>query len=272
MREYRNTFWLSVAKGGHISRSTTVVTANVLLAESTDPSLQEIVVNDRWGQSLLRRMGFTRRTATTGKVQITDDAKIEMTFQYHYKIVTHREEYNIPDSLILNSDQTPSKYVTVARTTMAPKNVKHAAVAGLNDRRAITLTLTISLDGKMLPFRAIYGGKTKQSLPKIKFPDGFSLSVNKKHYSNKEEVIKHLNEIVIPYVKRERERLEKPNQHALLVCDVFRGQMDDEVTAILQENDIHYVCVPNNMAHIFQPLDVTVDKWVKDFFKKKFNE
>ena len=168
------------SKGGHISRSTTVVTANVLLAESTDPSLQGIVVNDTWGQSLLRRMGFTRRTATTGKMQITDDAKKEMAFQYHYKIVTHREEYNIPDSLILNSDQTPSKYVTVVRTTMAPKNVKHVAVAGLNDRRAITLTLTISLDGKMLPFQAIYGGKTKQSLPKIKFPDGFSLSVNKK--------------------------------------------------------------------------------------------
>ena len=112
---------------------------------------------------------------------------------------------------------------------MAPKSVKHVAIAGLNDRRAITLTLTISLDGKMLPFQVIYGGKTKQSLPKVKFPDGFSLSVNEKHYSNKEEVIKHLNEIVIPYVKRERERLEKPNQHALLVWDVFRGQMVDEV-------------------------------------------
>ena len=163
------------SKGGHIRRSTAVVTANVLLEESTDPSLQGIVVNDTWGQSLLRRLGFTWRTATTGKVQITDGAKKEMAFQYHYKI---RDEYNIPDSLVLNSDQTPSKYVTVVRTTMAPKNV---AVAGLNDRRAITATLTISLDGKMLPFQAIYGGKTKQSVQKIKFPDGFSLSVNEKH-------------------------------------------------------------------------------------------
>ena len=131
----------------------------VLLEESTDPSLQGIIVNDTWGQSLLRRMGFTRRTATTGKLEITDSAKKEMAFQYHYKIVTFRDEieYNIPDSLILNSDQTPSKYVTVARTTMAPKNVKHVAIAGLGDRRAITLTLTISLYGKMLPFQAIYG-------------------------------------------------------------------------------------------------------------------
>ena len=48
--------------------------------------------------------------------------------------------------------------------------------------------------------------------------------------------------------------------------------MVDEVPAILQENNIHYVYVPNNMMHIFQPLDLTVNKWVKDFFKKKFNE
>ena len=100
-------------------------------------------------------------------MQITDGAKKEMAFQYHYKIVTLRDEYNTPDSLILNSDQTPSNYVTVVRTTMAPKNVKHVAVAGLNDRRAITRTLTISLDGKMLPFQAIYGGKTLLAEDKI---------------------------------------------------------------------------------------------------------
>ena len=26
------------------------------------------------------------------------------------------------------------------------------------------------------------------------------------------------------------------------------------------------------MTHIFQPLDLTINKWVKEFFKKKFNE
>ena len=49
----------------------------------------------------------------------------------------------------------------------------------------------------------------KQSLAKIKFPDGFSLSVNEKHYSNKEEVIKHLNEIVIPYIPYENGKVWK---------------------------------------------------------------
>ena len=86
--------------------------------------------------------------------------------------------YGIPPSLIINIDQTPSKYVSSSRTTMAKKNSKQVAVAGSADKRAITATFAVSLDGKFLPIQLIYGGKTKQSLPRFKFPDLFSLSVN----------------------------------------------------------------------------------------------
>lgn len=259
-------------KGGHISRATTVITANVLLQESNDLSLKGIVANDSWGKSFLQRIGFRRRAVTTGKVEITKGAKKEMGLQFHYKIVKLAEDHEIPPSLILNADQTPSKYVNVGRTTMAPKNTKHVALAGANDKRSITLTFTETLSGEMLPFQAIYGGKTKLSLPKVTFPRGFSLSVNEKHYSNSEEVRKHLEEIVIPYVESERNRLGKPDQPALLIWDVFRGQMVDLITDILRENNFFYVYVPSNMTHIFQPLDLSTNKWVKDFFKKKFNE
>ena len=54
----------------------------------------------------------------------------------------------------------------------------------------------------------IYGGKTTQSLPRYEFPAEFSLSLNQKHYSNQDEAIKFINEILVPYVTKERERLE----------------------------------------------------------------
>ena len=105
---------------------------------------------------------------------------------------------------MLNSDQTPSKYVTVGRTRMAPKNSTRVSLAGSIDKPSITLTLTVTLNGKILPFQIIYGGKTDQSLPKITFPATISTKHNKKHYSNIGEVIKHLQEIVIPYVNEKR--------------------------------------------------------------------
>ena len=58
----------------------------------------------------------------------------------------------------------------------------------------------------------IYGGKTNQSLPRFKFPESFSLSVNPKHYSNTLESIKIIDEVIIPYVNAQREILSNPNQ------------------------------------------------------------
>ena len=108
---------------------------------------------------------------------------------------------------MINSDQTPSKYVQFGRFTITPKGTKKVDVAEIADKRDINLTLTVSMDGKALPFPAIYKGKTKQSLPKVTFPTGFSLSANMKHHNNTQEVLEHLKEIVIPYVEAERKNI-----------------------------------------------------------------
>ena len=54
---------------------------------------------------------------------------------------------------------------------------------------------------------AIAGSK---SLPAVEFPEGFSLSVNPSHYSNTEKSIKIMEEIVIPYLERERKKHDLP--------------------------------------------------------------
>ena len=95
---------------------------------------------------------------------------------------------------IMNSDQTPSKYATAGRTSLAPKNSQHFSLAGADDKRAITWTLTVTVDEKILPFQAVHGGETKQLLYKVKFLAGFSLIVNQKHCSNTDEVMRHVKD------------------------------------------------------------------------------
>ena len=102
----------------------------------------------------------------------------------------------------------------------------------------------------------IYGGKTSQSLPKFKFPESFALSANPKHFSNTTESLTLLNKIIIPYVKKERERLKLgPSQPTLLILDIFSGQMTAPVTEKLAENFIKYMKVQANMTNLFQLLD-----------------
>ena len=132
----------------------------------------------------------------------------------------------IPHNPIIKFDQTPLKYVPVSHHTMAKKSVKSVFIADSSDKRCITGTFLITLEGEFLPLQLTYGGKTKQSFSRYKFPELFSLSVNPKHFSNTKESIKIIEEIVLPYVKKEREKLDDPDQAALLILDVFRGSND----------------------------------------------
>ena len=66
------------------------------------------------------------------------------------------------------------------------------------------------------------------------------------------------------------EILSNPNQAALLIFDVFRGQITDEGTSYLLQNNIYFVTVPNNMTHLFQTLDLTVNGHCKKFMKNEF--
>ena len=198
-------------KGGHFRRSIAATTAVVLLSRTDEESVQNVVVTTTWGKSLLQRVGFPRQAATTSEVEISDSAKKEEGLLHHYRITSIVQKNKIPESLVINNDQTPSKYVQVGRFTKAPKGEKKVGVAGIADKRNITFTLTVTMDGKALPFQAIYKRKTKQSLPKVTFTTDFSLSANMKHHSNTEEVLKHLKEIVIPYVEAERKKTGNPD-------------------------------------------------------------
>ena len=67
---------------------------------------------------------------------------------------------------------------------------------------------------------------------------------------------------MLPYVKEERETFSKPDQAALVIFDVFRGQITDNVLNLFKENNIKTVFVPANMANLLQALDLTVNGYI----------
>ena len=82
-----------------------------------------------------------------------------------------------------------------------------------------------------------------------------------------------MDEIIIPYVEKEREALNlDKNQPALLIIDVFSGQVTKLVIDKMTENNIKLVKVPSNMTRLFQPLDLTVNGSAKAYMKKRFTE
>ena len=110
-------------------------------------------------------MGYVRRLATTGKVEILEKLKVEIETVWLYGIVQKINEHKILSSMIINLDRTPSKFVPGCNKTLAKKGCKLVPIAGSTDKQMITATFSITLTGEFLPIQLIYGGKTKKKYP-----------------------------------------------------------------------------------------------------------
>ncbi len=78
----------------------------------------------------------------------------------------------------------------------------------MDEKRAFMLLVSVAADGKILPFQAIYQGKTKLSLPVATSSNhsdamdaGFKLefSGTKTYWSNQETMCVFVNDILVPY-------------------------------------------------------------------------
>jgi hypothetical protein len=74
---------------------------------------------------------------------------------------------------------------------MAVRGSKSVPIAGLSDKKNITLTFVVSVAGEFFPMQIIYAEKTKQSQPRsLAFPKGFSITQNPTHWSSEVETLK----------------------------------------------------------------------------------
>ena len=81
------------------------------------------------------------------------------------------------------------------------------------------------------------------------------------HWANESTSIAYIKNIIIPYITKERARLDLSSNHsALVLFDVFKGQCTPEVLKLLEDNHILYVTIPNNCTDKLQPLDLSVNK------------
>ena len=173
-----------------------------------------------WYQS----MKFSCRAVTTSRPVITRSLWAEVRSQFFHEITDKVLQHNIPDELIINVDQTPSKFVATNNITMAAKREKNISRAGATDKRAINVTLCESLYGCMLLFQLSYTGKMESSLVDFTFPERFCLGFNQKYWSNETKTIRLLKDLLVPYIKKVKEEKSlTQSQKSLLVWDAFKA-------------------------------------------------
>ena len=115
---------------------------------SSSMHLQNFSKPRSWVQSLYRCMGYTRRASTTSRPPVPQGLYSKCRIDYLQDIDSKIKKYGIPPELVLNSDQTPSSYVSVGKSTMARKGSTAIPIKRITDKRAITLNFVVTLHGQ----------------------------------------------------------------------------------------------------------------------------
>ena len=216
----------------------------------------------------MQRMGYVRRAATTqAKRQVTSSEFQKMKSRFLSQISYVVSAHKIPSQVVINWDQTPLEVAPSINWSMAEQGTQRVEVAALNDKRQVTSTVAVTLDGQFLPFQILYQGKTDRCHPMYTYPHGFDVFHTPNHWANGETVVRYVKNVILPYVQEICSQLSSPYQYGLVV---FRGHLVPEVDKVLEENRIMKIIVPSNCTDRLQPLDLSVNKALKDQLRSSF--
>jgi len=178
----------------------------------------------------------------------------------------------VPPELIVNWEHTGINYIPVSSWIMEKVGAKRVDIIGKDDKRQLTTVLGCSLSGDFLPPQLIYQGKTTKCLPHYLFPNGWHITYTDNHWANGSTSRQYIINILLPYLRKKRAELKLlPNHRALVLFDNFKGECTPEMLKFLDENDISVVLIPPNCTDRLQPLDISVNKSVKEFLHKEFH-
>ena len=218
-------------------------------------------------------MGWSRRKATRAAQKLPENwedqcEKAAMRIAYLIK------EYDIPAELYANSDQTQRLYAPGDKLTYAETGAKQVSVIGGDEKRAFTVMVTVTSSGLLLPFQAIYMGKTIRSCPTSgpHYNDAiaagflFEPSGTKTYWSNQATMKSFVNTILAPYFDRMKAQLGRPTgQKSLWLIDVWSVHRSTEFLDWMHDNHPNILInfVPGGCTGVAQPCDVGMQRLFK---------
>ena len=194
--------------GGAVSARIVMAAARGILLSCDKLMLEEygggVRLNRHWAHSLLKRMDFVQRRATTAKSKhsIADFSALKKSFLRDVVATVTMEE--IPAELIMNWDQTGIKLVPSSSWTMEKRGSQRVEMAGVGDKRQITAVFCGTILGDFLPVQLIYLGKSQRCHPRHQFPSGWDITHSPKHWSTEETMLQYISNIIAPYVENVR--------------------------------------------------------------------
>ena len=132
----------------------------ISVVKANEPNLLKVFgghleLMDDWARHLLKPMEWVKRKGTTGKVEPSEKFLQEEKFSYQRGSSRVVLKHDIPLDLVFNLDQTPLSYVSPGKYTFCLKGSTTVPIKGVDDKRQITATFTVSATGAFPPIQLI---------------------------------------------------------------------------------------------------------------------
>lgn len=157
---------------------------------------------------------------------------------------------------------------------------KQITTMGVEEKCAFTLVPSSSASGELLPFQAIFFGKTAESCPQhsarnydraVLLGFKFEPSRSKTYWSTQATMVLLVTDIIAPYFDRQKKELGLPNsQCAMWMIDCWSVHRSQEFRDYMREKHPTIIVsfVPANLTGLAQPLDVGIQRVLKQSLKR----
>jgi len=104
---------------------------------------------------------------------------------------------------------------------MAKEGSKKVPIAGIDDKRRITIVLAAAMTDKLLPLQLVYQGKSTAYSPTVSFPSDWDVTFSPNHWCNEVTMHQYVRNVIAPNVQDTRKNLLLDvNHRALCIFDL----------------------------------------------------
>ena len=200
------------------------------LCTETNP---DFVASSGWLDKFMRRHHLSLRSRTSMSQKLPADLEDKVS-SFHQFVRKQRIEDEYEENFIVNMDETPVFFDLVPNKTVEQQGNKSVIIrTSGSDKRHVTVILSVSASGDVLPTFVIFKGK--RALKDIKAPSDITVLVQEKAWVDESIMLKWVDDSLRVYTNRNR---------SLLVMDSFRCHLMDSVKKRLRKTNAETAIIP----------------------------
>lgn len=230
------------------------------------PHNSEFKASSGWLTKFLNRNRFCLRNRTSVCQKLPKQLEGVLT-KFYADAAKFMRIGKYPPSLVGNMDETPAFFDMVPAKSIASKGVKECVVRTTgSEKKHLTVVLSATGDGTMLPPMIIFKGKTDKTIKNLNIPKEFIVKTQEKAWMDDDLMQTWVEEIWLNHVRAESKKLGFDN--SLLTFDAFAAHLTESVKNQLLKEECDTLAIPAGCTSKCQPMDVCLNRPFKAVLRK----